>query len=235
MKRIIHFWIMGLVCILTVSLSGPVHADFYFESEQSAEGVPSFPGQGKLIKTYLTAGATRTESGDRITIMNSQTMTTYELNPSNKTYTQHDMREMQGMPKMEGTQKEQLERMMKQMADSMKITPTKETRRIAGYDCRKYDVQFMMAKGVYWVTREIKGYDEFRKLTLDMAKAFEQNPMMKQMNVLAMMDQIDGFPVMTVMDVMGGKITTTLKMIEQKPLDKDLFEVPKGYTRTESQ
>ena len=222
MKRIIPFWIMGLVWILTLWFSGAVQADFYFESEQSAEGVSSFPGQGKLIKTYLTAGATRTESGDRITIMNSRTMTTYELNPGNKTYTQHDMKEMHGMPKLEGAQKEQFERMVKQMADSMKITPTEETRRIAGYDCRKYDVQFMMAKGV-WVTKEIKGYDEFRKLTLDMAKAFEQNPMMKQMNVLTMMDQIDGFPVMTVMDVMGGKITTTLKMIEQKPLDKGLL------------
>jgi len=234
MNRMKQFWMTGLVCLLIVFLSGPVRADFYFESEQSAEGVPSLP-EGKLIKTYLTAGASRTDSGDRITIMNYRTMTTYELNPADKTYTRQDMRKMQGMPQMQGAEKEQFDRIMKQMADSMKVIPTEERRRIAGYDCRKYEVQFMMAKGVYWVTKEIKGYEEFRKLTLDVAKAFEQNPMMKQMNVMAMMDKIDGFPVITVMDVMGGKVTNTLKTFEQKSLDKDLFEVPKGYTRTETQ
>lgn len=235
MKHTKRYGMMGLVCLLMVCLSGPVQADFYFESEQSAEGVPNLSGEGKFIKTYLTAGATRTDTGDQITIVNYQTMTTYELNPKDKTYVQHDMRKMHGMPKMEGAEKEQFDRMMKQMANSMKIVPTEETRRIAGYDCRKYEVQFMMAKGVYWVSKEIKGYDEFRKLSLDMAKAFEQNPIMKQMNVLTMMDQIDGFPVMTVMEVMGGKITNTLKKIEQKQLDKDLFEVPKGYTLIENQ
>ncbi len=39
----------------------------------------------------------------------------------------------------------------------------------------------------------------------------------------------DGFPVQTVMKVMGITTTTTLKTIEEKALSKDLFEIPKGY------
>ncbi len=235
MKKMKQVGVIITICLMVAALSGTVQAGFYFESEQVTEGIPGQPSQAMIIKTYLTDNASRTEKGDEIVIMNYKSMTSYELNPSAKTYTQRDMTQLAGMPELEGAQKEQLEHMMKQMADSMKIEPTDETQTIEGYRCRKYDVQVMMAKGAYWVSRDINGYDELRKVTLNMAKAFEKNPMMKQMNVLAMMDRIDGFPVKTVMGVMGGSITTTLKMIEQKSLDMDLFEVPAGYRRVENE
>jgi len=219
----------ALVTLACLFLAVTVHAGFYFESEQVMQGVPGQPDQQAIIKTYLSDDASRTDRGDSVTIMNYKTMTSYELNPMDKTYTQHDMTQMQGIPKMEGPQKEQFEEMMERMAASMKIEPTDETRTIAGYTCRKYDVQVMMAKGTYWVSKDIKGYDNLRRVTLNMAKAFEKNPMMKQMNILGMMDRIDGFPVETVMNVMGGKVTTTLKTIEEKSLDRTLFEIPAGY------
>lgn len=233
MKHTKRLWIAGVVFLVALFMAGPACAGFYFESEQSTVGVPGQPHEEKLIKTYLSDHFSRTDQGDLITIMNYQDMTSYELNPEAKTYVRHDMTRMQGMPNMKGAKKARFEQMMKRMADSIKIVPADETMPIAGYHCRKYQVQFMMATGVYWVTQEIEGYQELRKLTRNMAKAFDKNPMMKQMNVLAMMDQMDGFPVQTIMDVMGGKITTTLKSIEQKKLDKSLFEVPKGYTLIE--
>jgi hypothetical protein len=62
-----------------------------------------------------------------------------------------------------------------------------------------------------------------------MAKSFENNPMLKQMNIAAMMDKLDGFPVQTVTQVMGGTITNTLVKVEKKSLSSDLFQVPAGY------
>ena len=227
-------WMVGLAVAVLLCLPGFVHAGFYFESEQVTVGVPGQPPGNKLIKTYLMDNFSRTDRGDAISIMDYQTMISYELNPLSKTYTKHDMTKLRGMGEMEGASAEQMQRIAKQMADSMKIVPTDETMTVAGYDCRKYDVQFMMATGVYWVTQDIKGYKKLRTLTLNMAKAFEQNPMMKQMNVMAMMDQMEGFPIKTIMNVMGGQITTTVKTIQEKPLDKSLFEVPKGYTLVEN-
>ena len=233
MKRIKQICGVGVICALILFLWHPVHAGFYFESEQVTEGISDQPDQGILVKNYLTPGASRTDTEHIITILDYRNMIAYELNANDKTYTQRDMRTMNGMSKMGPAERQQLDQMMKQMADSTKIVPTDETEAIAGYNCRKYDVQFMMAKGVYWVTTEIKGYQELRELVQDMGKAFEQNPMTKQMNILGMMAQIDGFPVKTVMDVMGGRVTTTLKMIEQRPLDKSLFEIPKEYRLVE--
>lgn len=229
MKTSKRLWIAGMVFAFVLFLSGSVYAGFYFESEQSTVGVPGQATGNKLIKTYLTDNFSRTDQGDSITIMDYKAMVSYELNPNTKTYTRHDMTKLQGMGEMKGASEAQMQRIAKQMADSINIARTDETKTVAGYDCRKYDVQFMMASGVYWVTKDIKGYDELRKLTLNMAKAFDQNPMMKQMNVMAMMAQMDGFPVMTLMHVMGGRIITTVKKIEEKSLDNALFKVPKGY------
>ena len=235
MKRIKRLWMMGVGLAVAMLWCNPVYAGFYFESEQITAGVPGHPHEEKLIKTYLMKDVSRTDQGDIITIMNYQTMMSYELHPKAKTYIRHDMNKMGGMPDMGGEEKAQFQQMMKRMADSMKIVPSDETKTIAGFDCRKYDVQFMMASGAYWVTQKIEGYEELRKLTRNMAEAFDQNPMMKQMNALALMDQMKGFPVQTIMNVMGGKITTTLKSIEQKELDKDLFEIPKGYTEIQNE
>jgi len=235
MKKSKIAWIVGMVFALVLSLSGSVYAGFYFESEQSTVGVPGQPPGKKLIKTYLTDNFSRTEQDDSITIMDYKTMTSYELNPDSKTYTRNDMTKLQGMGEMKGASEAQMQRIAKQMADSISIVRTDETKTIAGYDCRKYDVQFMMATGVYWVTKDIKGYDELRKLTLDMAKAFDKNPMMKQMNMMAIMAQMDGFPVKTIMNVMGGRIITTVKNVEEKSLDSALFEVPKGYALVQNQ
>jgi len=39
----------------------------------------------------------------------------------------------------------------------------------------------------------------------------------------------EGFPVRTVTDMMGVKSTTTLKTIQKKSLNKNLFKIPEGY------
>ena len=44
-----------------------------------------------------------------------------------------------------------------------------------------------------------------------------------------MASQLEGFPVKTVMNVMGITSKNTLQRIEKKSLPKDLFEVPKEY------
>lgn len=215
---------------------GTAAADIYFESEQVTKGIPNQSDGKGIIKQYLTADATMTDLGDAVTIIDMKDKMFYELNRESRTYRQTEIEKLGGLPGM-GPEGEQMadnpmfQAMMKAMADSLKVTPTDEYKTIAGYKCRKYMVQVMMSTSEYWVTKEIEGYEEMKAIGEKAAGLFMNNPMMKQLNVAGMMNTLDGFPVHTVTQMMGGTITTTLKTFERKALDPSLFAVPADYRR----
>ena len=59
--------------------------------------------------------------------------------------------------------------MMKKMMGETRITPTNETKKIAGYNCKKYNMQVMMMQIEYWVTKEISHYEELKEIGENMA------------------------------------------------------------------
>jgi hypothetical protein len=220
--------------ILGLMASSAAMADLYWESDQETKGMPGRPDETKVIKTYLTAYASRTEREGQITIMNFDTKVMYQINPQAKTYQQTNMAEMGKPPEMKGEKGQMQQQMMKNMMGNIQVTPTQETRQIAGYNCQKYLVSGMMMNSDYWLSKDVKGYEEVKEIGKKIASVFDENPMMKQMNIAGMMGQLDGFPVQMVMNIMKGTSTTTLKKIEKKSLDKSLFSVPEGYIQTES-
>jgi len=220
-------------CLL---VSAPVWADLFWESEQVTQGVPGQEDGTRIIKNYVTKEASRTDLGDAVTIVKYDDMTMYQLNLKEKTYTQIDMKSM-GMPpageEMDAEKTAQAQAMIKSMFGEMKVVPTDETKTIAGYKCKRHDVSFMMVSTEYWTSDEVKGYEEIEASSKKMQKAFEGNPILKNANVLGMMQSLKGFPVQIVNRMMGGTSTTTLKKIEKKPLPKTLFEIPGDYKRVE--
>ena len=62
----------------------------------------------------------------------------------------------------------------------------------------------------------------------------ERNPMLRRIDFAGMVEKLGGFPVYTVIHVMGGTVTSTLKKTGQKPLDPALFTVPKDYAMKKS-
>jgi hypothetical protein len=205
-------------------------ADVYYESVQVSQGVASQPDGEKPIKNYLSEHASRVEMEDGITITNYETGMIYQIDPQAKTYSEVNLANM-GLPEMKGEESKALQGLMKKMMGGVTVTPTDETQDIAGYPCRKYIVRIMMMKSEFWVSNKVPGYDELRVTGKKMAEKLNQNPMMKQMNAAAMMTELDGFPVKTVMSMMKGTITTTLTKIEKKKLSGDLFTVPAGYQK----
>jgi hypothetical protein len=225
-------WQLVLVLTLSTFLIGvsSAFADLYWESEQVTQGVKGQPPGPSIMKSYYTDKASRIELADgKIVIMDFDKKLVYSLDPAAKTYSQMDMNEMGGSKQMANMPAEQ-RKMMESMMQNMQITPTAETKVINGYNCKKYMVSFMMMNSEYWLSKDVKGYDELKAIGAKMAKSFEGNPMLKQMNIAAMMDKLDGFPVRTVTQVMGGTITNTLVKMEKKSLSSDLFQVPAGYT-----
>ncbi len=211
------------------------YADLYWENENVSRGVPHHRDGTTLQKNYFTSSAMRVEPGDgKVLIVEYDSMTMYTLDPRTKTYTQMDLNDIPGLPaNAPAAQKEQLKQLMGAM--QIKITPTNETKTIEGYRCRKYLMNMMMANGVYWVSKEVRGYKELKAITAKLAAISEKNPMFQQMNAAGMLEKLDGFPVQTENDVMGGKIISTLKKVEQKRLDPALFRVPKDYAQKSPQ
>ena len=115
------------------------------------------------------------------------------------------------------------------MMAAIKITPTTETKEIAGYRCAKYTMTMPGSTNEYWLSKDVKEYEELKTISAKMMAIFERNPMLKQMNMMGMMDKLDGFPVQMVLHVMKGTITTTLKRIEKTTVENNLFKVPEGY------
>ncbi|MFH0994290.1 MAG: DUF4412 domain-containing protein [Pseudomonadota bacterium] len=229
MLKLLLFSVM--MCLMT---SSAAMADLYWESDQETKGMPGRPDETNVIKTYLTVYASRTEREGQITIMNFDTKIMYHINPQAKTYQQINMAEMGKPPEMKGEKAQAQQQMMKNMMGNIQVTPTQETRQIAGYNCQKYLVSGMMMNSDYWLSKDVKGYEEIKEIGKKIASVFDENPMMKQMNIAGMMGQLDGFPVQMVMNIMKGTSTTTLKKIEKKSLEKSLFSIPEGYTQTQS-
>jgi hypothetical protein len=228
----------SLLVVMSAFLFGAsvAHADLYWESEQVTKGAPGQADGTKVVKNYYTSHASRIEMGNgKVMIMDLDKRTMLHLNPADKTYTETDMEEMAGPRNMPGVDKAQQKKMMESMMQSMQVTPTNETKTINGYKCRKYLVSVMMVNSEYWLSKDVKGYEELKAIGEKMAKSFESNPMLKQMNIAGMMDKLDGFPVQVVSQVMGGTITNTLVKIEKKSLSDDLFKVPAGYTMKKTQ
>jgi len=204
-------------------------ADLYWESEQVTKGVQGQPDQTQMVKNYMTDSASRTDMGDHVTIMDFEKKVIYQLNPTAKTYMKSDMKDIGRPPGMKDEEAQAFQEMMRKMIGEVKVVPTNEKKKIAGYNCTKYELAMMATRSEYWLSKEVKGYEEMKAVGRKMAGVFDTNPMLKQMNIAGMMSQLDGFPVQMVTSLMGGTITSTLKKVEAKKLDKNFFEVPAGY------
>ncbi|HAA03787.1 MAG TPA: hypothetical protein DCZ69_19450 [Syntrophobacteraceae bacterium] len=221
--------VMLAISILVVGVP-LAYADLYWETEQVSQGVPGKQGPA-IVKHYYTSKASRQDLADgKIMITDFEAKTVYQIDPATKTYSVMNLADLGGAKEMEGMPADQ-RKMMESMMGSMQITPTNDTKTINGYNCRKYLMNFMMTSGEYWVSKDVKGLDELKSISEKTAKIYEGNPMLKQMNVAAIMNQMDGFPVQTITQLMGGTITNTLVKMEQKSLSGDLFKVPSDYTQ----
>ena len=219
-----------LVAFLAVS----ANAGLYWKTEQKTKGMPGQPDSTKVVEHYYSEEASRTDMGDTSTIMEFDTMVVYQLDHNKKTYTRMDLNQMGGPAG--GEKGKAFSQMMKQMMGDTKVVATGETKKIAGYDCKKYIMSVMMMESEYWVTQDIEQYKQLKKIGEKISDAFSKNPMMQQMNFAAHVNQMDGFPVMVVTPnpMGGGKSVSTLMHIEEKSLDSSIFKTPENYKQVQS-
>jgi hypothetical protein len=216
-----------------IVFSPMAYGDFYWENLVVSEGeldflpkdmpketrdqtLKQFESTTETEKCYLTSDGFRTETKGQILIMKYDSMIMYQLNPIEKTYTKVDM-----LAEMEGG----MGQMAQEIAAESRMTPTDETKEIAGYHCRKYIVTMMGAENEHWLSKEVEAYEEYKAMG---DKMLQKHPKLGQMAMPGFTGK-EGFPVKTVNNMMGLTVTTTLQKIEKRSLSKDLFRVPAGY------
>jgi len=218
-------WICTWIIAGWVTLAA---AGIYWESSQTSQGMPGQKDGSKTLKSYLSENGSRVESEGSIMVFNIKNGTMYQIDPQTQTYSEMSL---QALADQMSAMDEGASAAMQKMMGSPEVVPTQETRTINGYKCKKFMVNFMMAESEYWVSADIPAAREAQELGRKMADALSQNPMLKQMNLAAMLADLGGFPVETIVKMMGGQMKTTLTKIEQKKLAENLFTVPKGYKK----
>jgi len=224
-------WTLCLGIILAMSTGlyvRPVKADLYWETESVSSGIAHRSKGTSIQKYYFTPNASRVElSGKKIYIVNYKSMILYSLDTKAKTCSTLNLAEL-FLDASPGDSKKNADLMGTMLG--VQVTPTNELKTIAGYKCRKCMVRIAFLTGEYWVSNDVRGYQELRTLGAKVEAIAERNPVIRQMDVAGMVDKLGGFPVYTVNHLMGGTVESTLKKVEQKSLDPALFVVPKEYT-----
>ncbi|MEZ4527581.1 MAG: DUF4412 domain-containing protein [Desulfobacterales bacterium] len=226
MNKAKHFLCL-MFSVLIFSAALPACADIYWESQVESKGTPKgmssnlpqiLMGQfnkSDTVKYWLSELGMRTESREGIMILDYRTMTFYNLYPNNKTYMKTDMSAMAEKGKAPSAE--------------MKIIPTDESKNISGYPCRKYRVTLTNGEGEYWLSKEMKVYEEYKKLREKLKTAVGKNSAAERMKIPGLKEEMDGFPVMTRMEVMGITTTSTVKQAGERKTDASLYKVPDDY------
>ena len=175
----------------------------------------------------------------------------YNVDPAKKTYSEMTFAEMEAYAKKAGDkmaqfrekiknmppeQKKQMEAMSSMMGGgaegAVEVSATGEKKTIAGFACTRY----LMKRGdkemmTLWVTKDVTGFDNLRKDLMEFGK---RTAALTNMSGLSEAYQkIDGFPMETDMDMMG-KMTMTVTKVEKRSTPAGEFNVPAGYTKTDS-
>jgi len=226
-SRRIAVLLLGLLLIPAAMVWGGV----YFETSEKSTGVPGQNNGTRTLKQYLSDSAIRIETPDRITIVDIKSLTMYDLDPATKMYVSTDIKKIGNMTNVLGEEGgDMLNQLLRQLGGQQQtVTPTDETATIGGFLCRKYLLNHMMAQGEYWLSDQVEGVEELQQFGKTAAKALDQYPLFKQLNVYSIFGQLEGFPVKSITRIMGGVNETTLIKSKRQKMDPELFAIPSDY------
>ncbi len=223
---------LGITALFVVLCATSAKADLYVETENISTNIPHQPNGATTLKNYFTSNASRVEWGNgKIFILDYTAMKMFTLDPRAKTYAEDNIGELEAAASdtSDAGKQQAMDEAMAAIL-GVQVRPTDEMKTIGGYRCRKFNVNVAIVNGEYWVSKDVKGYQELRTLEAKAASVLDRNPMLKQFNIVGLAEKLDGFPVYMVNHVLGGTVQTTLKDVDQRPLAAALFRVPRDYT-----
>lgn len=204
----------AVLALSIASVPAAALADIYWESTQTVSG-----GGGStrtiVLRHYFTLEKARMDIGENIMIADFSTQKGYVLNSTDRIFMEIPMANVGKIPD--------------DLKKTIEATATGEERNIDGYVCRKYRVRFVDHEYDQWISKDVPGYAELRKVNERLTGFMNANPLF-QMDIIGRMDRLDGFPVLTVMPMGDGRVKTVrLKKVSEKTIPAETFRVPAGY------
>lgn len=222
------FSIFFLILVFSLNFTVEAFGDMLWEIEETTKGSKDKKGKSLYAKHYTKGSFYRIDRGSRTQLIDLDKGIIYDIDHTNRSVIKNTVGASSKKSKT-NENNAALANAMKKMMKKIEVTRTNEKKTIKGYPCVKYTVSFMTRESEYWVSKKMDGYDELKAVKEKSAKIFNISPYFKQINVDAI-NGIDGFPVHTVMRVMGNTVTSVLKQMKKGALDASLFVLPKGYT-----
>ena len=224
----------------------------YFESTNETSYTPG----GKPVKGYIMPKKFREDMDSKSAmIIRLDKDVTYFLVPENKTYSEMTFADMQaGMKTTDAAMQKTIEDLKKKMADmpqdqrkmveksmgkwlekekepQLEVAPTAESKKICGYACQKYSVK---KDGKEWMTVwATKDIPEGQALLKDWADAMRRLSVANRNlggDIAAAYVKVGAFPMETRTEDMHTEVTK----LERRSIPDAEFEVPGGYTKTQS-
>jgi hypothetical protein len=247
MKADSRVYFTGLCLALLIAASA-FSQGLYWESTTS--GGP-LGDKTNVSQSYAMPKMFKVVSEGKIMILRMDQEKIYDVNPTTKTYSEMTFAEMEAYAKKAGDRMAQFNEKLKSMPPdqrkkmealgallpgkgeaSVQISATDEKKTVSGFPCTKY----VMTRGgkeftTLWVTKGVSGFDNLRSDWMEFGKRMATLTGMTGLGEAYL--KIDGFPMETDMDVMG-KMATVVTKVEKRSTPAGEFNVPAGYTKTES-
>lgn len=225
-------------------------------TESSSSGGP-LGDKARLAKSYMMPKMYRHEGDDgQAVIIRLDKELFYIVNPAEKTYSEMTFKEMEeGMKKagekmdkrmtemqekmkdMPEEQRKMIEKMMgptgagKGKAEKVEVTGPGEKKTINGYVCAKYtaasDGKDLLTM---WTSKDVKGFESLRGDWEEFSRRMVSLSPIGGKGIAEAFRKIQGFPLQT--EMMG--VTTVVTKIEKRSTPASQFEIPEGYTKTDS-
>ncbi len=233
-----------LMSFLAAAASAAYPQGLYWESTAAGDVAG---GATQVSRSYMMPKLFKHDAGNMILLVRMDRGMFYSLDPQKKTYWEMTFTEMENLlnqassAMMEALQKVPVEQ-RKMVEESMRgmmggasapvvVSATGEKRAVSGYPCAEY-VATQDGATVFtaWTTRSIPGYEVIGRDFLEAQKRLYSTNRQFGSAMAEAMAKLDGFPME--MEVMGSK--TVVTRVEQRAIPVSEFEVPAGYSKTDS-
>lgn len=252
-KEILRLVFLYGVCML--ALPGLIHADIYLKYRQRTEAFEIMgqeqPARESMRETWIARDMIRTDEGPQTMIMRIDKQQVYLMDNQARTYSEFpmDMEKMaeqaieedeQMTPEEKQEAKDFVQGMMDEMSEfSIAVEDTGETKKIGGWNCRKYIQTTTTTMGPseteLWATQDIKlDYDLLHRMA---AASMMMMPGMRESKgaFTKEMKKIKGVTVYAVStaNMMNTQIRTTQELLDysDKKADEGFYTVPEDYTK----
>ena len=237
MKTKISLLVVSGLVVIYMFFSAPlIQADTFIQAKRHTDSFTMMgqtqPAKDEVTTMWVAKDKYRTDvrEGQSFIVRLDQSKM-YVLDHTEKMYSAVDL--PIDWSKMIPPESQQMaEQWMQMFKMTATVTDTGETKKIKGWNCRKYLVSLkgmMRADMEVWTTKDIKiDYSAYKKFG---ESVMSMNPMFK--DAMEEMKKIEGYTVSsaTTMNMMGADMKTTEEVIEvsEKPAPRGVYDIPAGY------